>query len=348
MNKDNCMKTLLERQRNEATFNRKKGTLTKQKEKEIYTKYIIDKEEKEKKEKEKDPRKLEIYARKFIENLKDSRIHQNELGDKEDFITLGKVIKNKEDVEIPNKMAQLLSRKFIYKTDPKSLVFKNEDMQRDAILSQSDHKSHYIDKKLGFKEFGDKNFYIELSTGNLFKGISKINSPDGILIKLESDGYHIYFVELKNTNLFQNNKKGDKTNTLTSEGRYLKFYLGKNNISKLQRIGVCSDTNEAIERFKKLHHISTNSKIMNTQQFSDFMQGAVPILNTVKGDHITLSNHPIFEKIFNAFTQKGLSNEAGRITKKKLEENINKFIKFSKGLKKINWNIPEKQNAFGY
>ena len=342
MKKDNSMKVLTERQKNDATFNKKTGTLTKQKEKELYTKYIIDREEKEKekeKEKETDVRKLEIYARKFIESFKDSRIHQDELGTQKDFIKLGKIIRNKADLQLPNKMAQFIAKKYLYKTDPKSLISKNENIQMDAVLSQSDHKPQNI-KKDTFEGFGNnKNYLIKLSVGALLGGINKLNSPDCILIKWENGYYNFYFVELKNSKLYKTNEITKESKTLTPEGKYLSYFLGKNNISKLQRIGVCSDTKDAVKKFKLREKISQNSKIMTNQEFASFSQGAIPIVGTVSGDHLKLSSHPVLEKIFTSFTKKGLEKDVPTVEtaiKQRLLEKV-KQAKYKAMVNKLPW-----------
>ena len=155
------METLSEGQKQNNYFN-KKGEITKQGDKKLTTQ-IIEVTEQEKKEKITDERTLEIIGRKFLESFKDERIHQNVFGNKEDFINLGRVIANEEKIMLNNDLAQLIARKYLWNSAPNLIPsLKKEEMQTRAILSQSDHAQHNLDKNRGFDEFGDKKFYIEL------------------------------------------------------------------------------------------------------------------------------------------------------------------------------------------
>lgn len=257
------METLAEGQKQNNYFN-KKGEITKQGDKKLTTQ-IIEVTEQEKKEKITDERTLEIIGRKFLESFKDERIHQNVFGSKEDFINLGRVIANKEKIMLNNDLAQLIARKYLWNSAPNLMPsLKKEEMQTRAILSQSDHAQHNLDKNRGFDEFGDKKFYIELPIGGLFKGKQKeIHSPDGVFINFVNNKVEFYFVELKSESVYSSG------NRLSQGGKYLKNFLGNNAISGLNRIGVTNSNKEQVERFKKMKKFQKIQNCLQQQNFQN-------------------------------------------------------------------------------
>lgn len=308
------METLSEGQKQNNYFN-KKGEITKQGDKKLTTQ-IIEVTEQEKKEKITDERTLEIIGRKFLESFKDERIHQNLFGNKEDFINLGRVIANKEKIMLNNDLAQLIARKYLLNSAPNLMPsLKKEEIQTRAILSQNDHDTHYLDKNRGFDEFGDKKFYIELQIGGLFKGKQKeIHSPDGVFINFANNKVEFYFVELKSDSVYSSG------NSLTQGGKYLKFFLGNNAISGLNRIGVTNSNKEQVERFKKNEKISKNSKLLTTAEFSKFIQGAIFIRDVNAKNFESLKNNNTLKKMFD------LLHNINK--KQEFKEKINEFKKY--------------------
>ena len=308
------METLSEGQKQNNPYT-KNGDFSKQGEKNLYTQ-IIEVLEQERKEKIKDEKALEIIGRKFLESFKDKRIHQNLFGSKEDFINLGRVIANKEKIMINNDLAQLIARKYLWNSAPNLIpALKKEEIQTRAILSQSDHDTHYLDKNRGFDEFGDKKFYIELPIGGLFKGKQKeIHSPDGVFINFANNKIEFYFVELKSDSVYSSG------NSLTQGGKYLKIFLGNNAISGLNRIGVTNSSKEQVERFKKNEKISKNSKLLTTAEFSKFIQGAIFIRDVNAKNIESLENNNTLKKMFE------LLHSVNK--KQEFKENIKDFKKY--------------------
>ena len=308
------METLSEGQKQNNPYT-KNGDFSKQGEKNLYTQ-IIEVLEQESKEKIKDEKALEIIGRKFLESFKDKRIHQNLFGSKEDFINLGRVIANKEKIMINNDLAQLIARKYLWNSAPNLMpALKKEEIQTRAILSQSDHDTHYLDKNRGFDEFGDKKFYIELPIGGLFKGKQKeIHSPDGVFINFANNKIEFYFVELKSDSVYSSG------NSLTQGGKYLKIFLGNNAISGLNRIGVTNSNKEQVERFKKNEKISKNSKLLTTAEFSKFIQGAIFIRDVNAKNIESLENNNTLKKMFE------LLHSVNK--KQEFKENIKDFKKY--------------------
>ena len=308
------METLSEGQKQNNPYT-KNGDFSKQGEKNLYTQ-IIEVLEQERKEKIKDERTLEIIGRKFLESFKDERIHQNLFGNKEDFINLGRVIANKEKIMINNDLAQLIARKYLWNSAPNLIpALKKEEVQTRAVLSQSDHDTHYLDKNRGFDEFGDKKFYIELPIGGLFKGKQKeIHSPDGVFINFANNKIEFYFVELKSDSVYSSG------NSLTQGGKYLKIFLGNNAISGLNRIGVTNSNKEQVERFKKNEKISKNSKLLTTAEFSKFIQGAIFIRDVNAKNIESLENNNTLKKMFE------LLHSINK--KQEFKENIKDFKKY--------------------
>ena len=286
------METLSEGQKQNNPYT-KNGDFSKQGEKNLYTQ-IIEVLEQERKEKIKDEKALEIIGRKFLESFKDKRIHQNLFGNKQDFINLGRVIANKEKIMINNDLAQLIARKYLWNSAPNLIpALKKEEIQTRAILSQSDHAQHNLDKDRGFDEFGDKKFYIELPIGGLFKGKQReVHSPDGVFINFANNKVEFYFVELKSDSVYSSG------NSLTQGGKYLKNFLGNNAISGLNRIGVTNSNKEQVERFKKNEKISKNSKLLTTAEFSKFIQGAIFIRDVNAKNIESLENNNTLKKMF--------------------------------------------------
>ena len=286
------METLSEGQKQNNPYT-KNGDFSKQGEKNLYTQ-IIEVIEQESKEKIEDEKALEIIGRKFLESFKDKRIHQNLFGNKQDFINLGRVIANKEKIMINNDLAQLIARKYLWNSAPNLIpALKKEEIQTRAILSQSDHDTHYLDKNRGFDEFGDKKFYIELPIGGLFKGKQReVHSPDGVFINFANNKVEFYFVELKSDSVYSSG------NSLTQGGKYLKNFLGNNAISGLNRIGVTNSNKEQVERFKKNEKISKNSKLLTTAEFSKFIQGAIFIRDVNAKNIESLENNNTLKKMF--------------------------------------------------
>ena len=308
------METLSEGQKQNNPYT-KNGDFSKQGEKNLYTQ-IIEVLEQERKEKIKDEKALEIIGRKFLESFKDKRIHQNLFGSKEDFINLGRVIANKEKIMINNDLAQLIARKYLWNSAPNLIpALKKEEIQTRAILSQSDHAQHNLDKNRGFDEFGDKKFYIELPIGGLFKGKQKeIHSPDGVFINFANNKIEFYFVELKSDSVYSSG------NSLTQGGKYLKIFLGNNAISGLNRIGVTNSSKEQVERFKKNEKISKNSKLLTTAEFSKFIQGAIFIRDVNAKNVESLENNNTLKKMFE------LLHSVNK--KQEFKENIKDFKKY--------------------
>ena len=308
------METLSEGQKQNNPYT-KNGDFSKQGEKNLYTQ-IIEVLEQERKEKIKDEKALEIIGRKFLESFKDKRIHQNLFGSKEDFINLGRVIANKEKIMINNDLAQLIARKYLWNSAPNLIpALKKEEIQTRAILSQSDHDTHYLDKNRGFDDFGDKKFYIELPIGGLFKGKQKeIHSPDGVFINFANNKIEFYFVELKSDSVYSSG------NSLTQGGKYLKIFLGNNAISGLNRIGVTNSNKEQVERFKKNEKISKNSKLLTTAEFSKFIQGAIFIRDVNAKNIESLENNNTLKKMFE------LLHSINK--KQEFKENIKDFKKY--------------------
>ena len=308
------METLSEGQKQNNPYT-KNGDFSKQGEKNFYTQ-IIEVLEQERKEKIKDEKALEIIGRKFLESFKDKRIHQNLFGSKEDFINLGRVIANKEKIMLNNDLAQLIARKYLWNSAPNLIpALKKEEIQTRAILSQSDHDTHYLDKNRGFDEFGDKKFYIELPIGGLFKGKQKeIHSPDGVFINFANNKIEFYFVELKSDSVYSSG------NSLTQGGKYLKIFLGNNAISGLNRIGVTNSSKEQVERFKKNEKISKNSKLLTTAEFSKFIQGAIFIRDVNAKNIESLENNNTLKKMFE------LLHSINK--KQEFKENIKDFKKY--------------------
>ena len=293
----------------------KNGDFSKQGEKNLYTQ-IIEVLEQERKEKIKDEKALEIIGRKFLESFKDKRIHQNLFGSKQDFINLGRVIANKEKIMINNDLAQLIARKYLWNSAPNLIpALKKEEIQTRAILSQSDHAQHNLDKNRGFDEFGDKKFYIELPIGGLFKGKQReVHSPDGVFINFTNNKVEFYFVELKSDSVYSSG------NSLTQGGKYLKIFLGNNAISGLNRIGVTNSNKEQVERFKKNEKISKNSKLLTTAEFSKFIQGAIFIRDVNAKNIESLENNNTLKKMFE------LLHSINK--KQEFKENIKEFKKY--------------------
>ena len=308
------METLSEGQKQNNPYT-KNGDFSKQGDKKLTTQ-IIEVTEQEKKEKITDERTLEIIGRKFLESFKDERIHQNVFGNKEDFINLGRVIANKEKIMINNDLAQLIARKYLWNSAPNLIpALKKEEIQTRAILSQSDHDTHYLDKNRGFDEFGDKKFCIELPIGGLFKGKQKeIHSPDGVFINFANNKVEFYFVELKSDSVYSSG------NSLTQGGKYLKIFLGNNAISGLNRIGVTNSNKEQVERFKKNEKISKNSKLLTTAEFSKFIQGAIFIRDVNAKNIESLENNNTLKKMFE------LLHSVNK--KQEFKENIKDFKKY--------------------
>ena len=308
------METLSEGQKQNNPYT-KNGDFSKQGEKNLYTQ-IIEVIEQERKEKIKDEKALEIIGRKFLESFKDKRIHQNLFGSKEDFINLGRVIANKEKIMINNDLAQLIARKYLWNSAPNLIpALKKEEIQTRAILSQSDHDTHYLDKNRGFDEFGDKKFYIELPIGGLFKGKQReVHSPDGVFINFANNKVEFYFVELKSDSVYSSG------NSLTQGGKYLKIFLGNNAISGLNRIGVTNSNKEQVERFKKNEKISKNSKLLTTSEFSKFIQGAIFIRDVNAKNIESLENNNTLKKMFE------LLHSINK--KQEFEKNIKEFKKY--------------------
>lgn len=308
------METLSEGQKQNNPYT-KNGDFSKQGEKNLYTQ-IIEVLEQERKEKIKDEKALEIIGRKFLESFKDKRIHQNLFGSKEDFINLGRVIANKEKIMINNDLAQLIARKYLWNSAPNLIpALKKEEIQTRAILSQSDHDTHYLDKNRGFDEFGDKKFYIELPIGGLFKGKQReVHSPDGVFINFANNKIEFYFVELKSDSVYSSG------NSLTQGGKYLKIFLGNNAISGLNRIGVTNSNKEQVERFKKNEKISKNSKLLTTAEFSKFIQGAIFIRDVNAKNIESLENNNTLKKMFE------LLHSINK--KQEFKENIKDFKKY--------------------
>ena len=308
------METLSEGQKQNNPYT-KNGDFSKQGEKNLYTQ-IIEVLEQERKEKIKDEKALEIIGRKFLESFKDKRIHQNLFGSKEDFINLGRVIANKEKIMINNDLAQLIARKYLWNSAPNLIpALKKEEIQTRAILSQSDHAQHNLDKNRGFDEFGDKKFYIELPIGALFKGKQReIHSPDGVFINFANNKIEFYFVELKSDSVYSSG------NSLTQGGKYLKIFLGNNAISGLNRIGVTNSNKEQVERFKKNEKISKNSKLLTTAEFSKFIQGAIFIRDVNAKNIESLENNNTLKKMFE------LLHSINK--KQEFEKNIKEFKKY--------------------
>ena len=308
------METLSEGQKQNNPYT-KNGDFSKQGEKNLYTQ-IIEVLEQESKEKIKDEKALEIIGRKFLESFKDKRIHQNLFGSKEDFINLGRVIANKEKIMINNDLAQLIARKYLWNSAPNLIpALKKEEIQTMAILSQSDHDTHYLDKNRGFDEFGDKKFYIELPIGGLFKGKQReVHSPDGVFINFANNKIEFYFVELKSDSVYSSG------NSLTQGGKYLKIFLGNNAISGLNRIGVTNSNKEQVERFKKNEKISKNSKLLTTAEFSKFIQGAIFIRDVNAKNIESLENNNTLKKMFE------LLHSVNK--KQEFKENIKDFKKY--------------------
>lgn len=321
---------IAEEQKNIPTFS-KNGKLTKQIDRELHTKRYEEKENS--KENIFDEKKLEIIGRKFIEEFKDGRYHQNDLGNNNDYAAIGRIIANKEKVKVPDSLAQFISRHILLKQTPKDITYiEKEKMQKEAIMSQSDHLKHKLNKNLGFKEFGDKKFLINLSVGTLLKGVSKLNSPDQIIIDLLNK--KVYFVELKNTPI-----KAKETK------KYLTLFLGNNAISKLDRIGVVEDTKKNIEDFLLKNKISSNSRLLTTKEYANFVQGCQVIDGVYKNNIKTLFNNKIIKQIIDNFSQ--IKNI------KQLKENTKNFIKYIETLKSsngYNLTIPkeEKKEYFNY
>ena len=308
------METLSEGQKQNNPYT-KNGDFSKQGEKNLYTQ-IIEVLEQERKEKIKDEKTLEIIGRKFLESFKDKRIHQNLFGNKQDFINLGRVIANKEKIMINNDLAQLIARKYLWNSAPNLIpALKKEEIQTRAILSQSDHDTHYLDKDRGFDEFGDKKFYIELPIGGLFKGKQReVHSPDGVFINFANNKIEFYFVELKSDSVYSSG------NSLTQGGKYLKIFLGNNAISGLNRIGVTNSNKEQVERFKKNEKISKNSKLLTTSEFSKFIQGAIFIRDVNAKNIESLENNNTLKKMFE------LLHSINK--KQEFKENIKDFKKY--------------------
>ena len=308
------METLSEGQKQNNPYT-KNGDFSKQGEKNLYTQ-IIEVLEQESKEKIKDEKALEIIGRKFLESFKDKRIHQNLFGSKEDFINLGRVIANKEKIMINNDLAQLIARKYLWNSAPNLIpALKKEEIQTRAILSQSDHAQHNLDKNRGFDEFGDKKFYIELPIGGLFKGKQReVHSPDGVFINFANNKIEFYFVELKSDSVYSSG------NSLTQGGKYLKIFLGNNAISGLNRIGVTNSNKEQVERFKKNEKISKNSKLLTTAEFSKFIQGAIFIRDVNAKNIESLENNNTLKKMFE------LLHSINK--KQEFKENIKDFKKY--------------------
>ena len=308
------METLSEGQKQNNPYT-KNGDFSKQGEKNLYTQ-IIEVLEQERKEKIKDEKALEIIGRKFLESFKDKRIHQNLFGSKEDFINLGRVIANKEKIMINNDLAQLIARKYLWNSAPNLIpALKKEEIQTRAILSQSDHAQHNLDKDRGFDEFGDKKFYIELPIGGLFKGKQReVHSPDGVFINFANNKVEFYFVELKSDSVYSSG------NSLTQGGKYLKIFLGNNAISGLNRIGVTNSNKEQVERFKKNEKISKNSKLLTTAEFSKFIQGAIFIRDVNAKNIESLENNNTLKKMFE------LLHSINK--KQEFKENIKDFKKY--------------------
>lgn len=308
------METLSEGQKQNNPYT-KNGDFSKQGEKNLYTQ-IIEVLEQERKEKIKDEKALEIIGRKFLESFKDKRIHQNLFGNKQDFINLGRVIANKEKIMINNDLAQLIARKYLWNSAPNLMpALKKEEIQTRAILSQSDHAQHNLDKDRGFDEFGDKKFYIELPIGGLFKGKQReVHSPDGVFINFANNKVEFYFVELKSDSVYSSG------NSLTQGGKYLKNFLGNNAISGLNRIGVTNSSKEQVERFKKNEKISKNSKLLTTAEFSKFIQGAIFIRDVNAKNIESLENNNTLKKMFE------LLHSINK--KQEFKENIKDFKKY--------------------
>ena len=219
-------------------------------------------------------------------------------------------------IMINNDLAQLIARKYLWNSAPNLIpALKKEEIQTRAILSQSDHDTHYLDKNRGFDEFGDKKFYIELPIGGLFKGKQKeIHSPDGVFINFANNKIEFYFVELKSDSVYSSG------NSLTQGGKYLKIFLGNNAISGLNRIGVTNSSKEQVERFKKNEKISKNSKLLTTAEFSKFIQGAIFIRDVNTKNVESLENNNTLKKMFE------LLHSINK--KQEFKENIKDFKKY--------------------
>ena len=217
---------------------------------------------------------------------------------------------------INNDLAQLIARKYLWNSAPNLIpALKKEEIQTRAILSQSDHDTHYLDKNRGFDEFGDKKFYIELPIGGLFKGKQKeIHSPDGVFINFVNNKVEFYFVELKSDSVYSSG------NSLTKSGNYFKNFLGNNVISGLNRIGVTNSNKEQVERFKKNVKISKNSKLLTTAEFSKFIQGAIFIRDVNAKNIESLKNNEALNKMF------GLFHNINK--KQEFEKNIKEFKRY--------------------
>lgn len=217
---------------------------------------------------------------------------------------------------INNDLAQLIARKYLWNSAPNLIpALKKEEIQTRAILSQSDHDHHCLDKNRGFDEFGDKKFYIELPIGGLFKGKQKeIHSPDGVFINFANNKVEFYFIELKSESVYSSG------NRLTQGGKYLKNFLGNNAISGLNRIGVTNSNKEQVERFKKNEKISKNSKLLTTAEFSKFIQGAIFIRDVNAKNIESLKNNEALNKMF------GLFHSINK--KQEFEKNIKEFKRY--------------------
>ena len=217
---------------------------------------------------------------------------------------------------INNDLAQLIARKYLWNSVPNLMPsLKKEEIQTRAILSQSDHAQHNLDKNRGFDEFGDKKFYIELPIGGLFKGKQKeVHSPDGVFINFANNKVEFYFVELKSDSVYSSG------NRLTQGGKYLKNFLGNNAISGLNRIGVTNSNKEQVERFKKNEKISKNSKLLTTAEFSKFIQGAIFIRDVNAKNIESLKNNEALNKMF------GLFHNINK--KQEFEKNIKEFKRY--------------------
>jgi hypothetical protein len=322
------MEALTEGQKQNNVF-QKNGNITKEGDKKLYAPQI-EKAEQENKEKILDKKTLEIIGRKFIEEFKDEKIHQNVFGNSNDYVDLGRVIANKEKIMLNNNLAQLIARKYLLNSAPKLMPSLNkEEIQTKAILSQSDHNVHNLDNKQGFNEFGDKKFYIELPIGALFKGkLKEVNSPDGIFIDFSKSNVKFYFVELKSNSIYLSG------NSLSDSGKYLKKFLGNNVISKLNRIGVTNSSNIEVENFKKNEKISNNAQLFTTKEFSKFIQGAIFIRGVRAENFESLGNNKTLKKMFELLHK---VNKA-----KDFKENVNEFKNYINSLNSENFSVETK------
>lgn len=323
------MEAILEGQKQNNVF-QKNGNISKAGEKKLTTQEI-EKTEQEREEKISDEKTLEIIGRKFIEEFKDERIHQNVFGNSSDYVDLGRVIANKEKVMLNNNLAQLIARKYLLNSAPKLMpALKKEEIQTKAILSQNDHEVHNLDSKQGFNEFGDKKFYIELPIGALFKGKTReINSPDGVFIDFSKSDVKFYFVELKSNSVYLFG------NSLSDSGRYLKKFLGSNSkINKLNRIGVTNSSDIEVENFKKNEKISNNAQLFTTKEFSKFIQGAIFIRNVRTENFESLGNNKTLKKMFELLH---------KVNKEKdFKENVNIFKNYINSLNSENFSVETK------